>query len=71
MFKIFITFEINIHALIFRIHFIYNLLGTMAAIEQESLVKFKANSNIIVTGQSHAGKSTFVFELLIKTFAII
>ena len=64
MFKIFITFEINIHALIFRIHFIYNLLGTMVAIEQESLVKFKANSNIIVTGQSHAGKSTFVFELL-------
>lgn len=36
----------------------------MAEIESENLIKFKANSNIIVTGQSHAGKSTFVFSLL-------
>ena len=64
MYKIFITFETNIHALISCIHFIYKLLGTLAAIEVESLVKFKANSNIIMAGQSHAGKSTFVFELL-------
>lgn len=36
----------------------------MAEIESENLIKFKANINIIVTGQSHAGKSTFVFSLL-------
>lgn len=36
----------------------------MADNEHEIVTKFKANSNIIVTGQSHAGKSTFVFSLL-------
>lgn len=36
----------------------------MASIENELMTKFRANSNIIVTGQSHAGKSTFVFSLL-------
>jgi ABC-type phosphate/phosphonate transport system ATPase subunit len=36
----------------------------MADKEIETLIKFKANSNIIVTGQSHAGKTTFVFSLL-------
>lgn len=36
----------------------------MADNEHEFVTKFKANSNIIVTGQSHAGKSTFVFSLL-------
>lgn len=39
-------------------------LGTMSEIESEKLFKFKVNSNVIVTGQSHAGKSTFVFSLL-------
>lgn len=36
----------------------------MADNEHEILIKFKANSNKIVTGQSHAGKSKFVFSLL-------
>lgn len=36
----------------------------MADNEHEIVTKFKTNSNIIVTGQSHAGKSTFVFSLL-------
>lgn len=36
----------------------------MADNEHEIVTKFKANSNIIVTGQWHAGKSTFVFSLL-------
>lgn len=36
----------------------------MADNEHEIVTKFKATSNIIVTGQSHAGKSTFVFSLL-------
>ena len=36
----------------------------MASNEMEHLAKFKANSNIIVSGQSHAGKTTFVFSLM-------
>lgn len=32
--------------------------------ESEKIAKFKSSSNIIVTGQSHAGKTTFVFSLL-------
>lgn len=36
----------------------------MASIENELMTKFRANSNIIITGQSHAGKSPFVFSLL-------
>lgn len=36
----------------------------MADNEHEIVTKLKANSNIFVTGQSHAGKSTFVFSLL-------
>lgn len=36
----------------------------MTDIESEKIAKFKPNSNIIVTGQSHAGKTTFVFSLL-------
>lgn len=37
---------------------------TMSNIEMEQIAKFKANCNIIVSGQSHAGKTTFVFSLL-------
>lgn len=44
---------------IFILHF-----GTMASMENEMMTKFRTNSNIIITGQSHAGKSTFVFSLL-------
>lgn len=40
-------------------------LGTKTEIENEKLIKFKANSYVIVNAQSHAGKSTFVFYLLI------
>lgn len=36
----------------------------MASIENEMMTKCRANSNVIITGQSHAGKSTFVFSLL-------
>lgn len=38
----------------------------MASIEHELMTKFRANSNIIITGQSHAGKSTFGFFSLLK-----
>lgn len=41
----------------------------MASNEMEPLAKFNANSNIIVSGQSHAGKTTFVFYLM-KNLAV-
>lgn len=41
----------------------------MASSEIENIAKFKANSYIIVSGQSHAGKNTFVFSLM-KNLAV-
>lgn len=41
----------------------------MASSEMENIAKFKANSNIIVSGQSHGGKTTFVFSLM-KNLAV-